>query len=313
MKKDREINNTRVQRNLSNILQHFSFYRRIILFTKKRLDLGGIYEKRDDVGLLTNRLSMTNFRNHVQDDVPKSPCIVKKEYGEGFGDEPRNIFSTDHTNSTDLIIDGDDNNQMVFPWIELEKDLQLLMNQKPAPFVSGQSTNFDHVGLTPVPSALSSAELSKKHFLSHHSSPVDSTIPSFSWSETHTVAVPDTAKPSTEGFSIGEDSNKAIRVNYLEARSPGYYQMLDKNDGIAGMLSSPSVASPLKCYRKPKACSMTRHKHWTEEEDEILRRAMAAMARKFGGTSNWSKISGKYFQSTRSETQCKNRWNNVSS
>ena len=115
------------------------------------------------------------------------------------------------------------------------------------------------------------------------------------------MADPDTAKTSTKGFSIGEDISK------------GYYQMIDKNDGIAGMSSSKSVASPLKYDRKTKACSMTRYKHWTEMEDEILRRAMAAMAHEVGGTSNWSKISGKYFHSTRSETQCKNRWNNVSS
>jgi hypothetical protein len=312
VKEDRTINITRVQRKLSNILRYFSSYRRIILFTIKRLDFGGVYEKRDDVGLLTNRLSMTNFRDRVRDDVQSYPCTVKKEYGEGFGGEPRNSFTTDHTNIMDLIIDGDDNNQMMFPWKELEKDLQILMNQKPHPIVTGSSTNFDHLGLTSVPSAPSSSELSKKYVLSHHSSPVDSTTPSFPWLETHTVVDPNSTKLSIEGFSIREGSSKAICEKYLEARGPGYYQMIDKNDGIAGLFSSPSVAPPHKYCRKSKACLMTRHKHWTEEEDEILRCAMAAMAREVDGTSNWSKISGKYFHSTRSETQCKNRWKNVS-
>jgi hypothetical protein len=51
----------------------------------------------------------------------------------------------------------------------------------------------------------------------------------------------------------------------------------------------------------------SRHKHWTEEEDAILRHAVAQ-----NGTRDWKELSKKYFQNSRSASQCKTRWKSVS-
>lgn len=70
----------------------------------------------------------------------------------------------------------------------------------------------------------------------------------------------------------------------------------------------PSTASSEKPGRQLKTTvSQTRHKHWTKDEDEILRSATLA-----SGTTNWSYISKKYFDGSRSANQCRNRWKNVS-
>jgi hypothetical protein len=58
-----------------------------------------------------------------------------------------------------------------------------------------------------------------------------------------------------------------------------------------------------------KANPMTRHKHWTIEEDEILRVALADLGNE---TVNWNKIARTHFQGVRSSAQCKSRWKNVS-
>ena len=50
----------------------------------------------------------------------------------------------------------------------------------------------------------------------------------------------------------------------------------------------------------------TWHKHWTDEEDEILRYAVAEEK-----NHKWKSIAKKYFNNTRSAEQCKSRWNNV--
>jgi hypothetical protein len=52
--------------------------------------------------------------------------------------------------------------------------------------------------------------------------------------------------------------------------------------------------------------SSTWHKHWTDEENEILRYAIAEKK-----TQKWKLIAKKYFKNTRSAEQCKHRWNNV--
>ncbi len=54
--------------------------------------------------------------------------------------------------------------------------------------------------------------------------------------------------------------------------------------------------------------SSTWHKKWTKREDAILRRAMANE----NDGDDWVRISSIYFDSTRSATQCRNRWTNVS-
>jgi hypothetical protein len=60
---------------------------------------------------------------------------------------------------------------------------------------------------------------------------------------------------------------------------------------------------------KGKANPMTKHKHWTSEEDETLRTALADHAQE---RVNWSSIARTHFQGKRSSAQCKSRWKNVS-
>lgn len=59
------------------------------------------------------------------------------------------------------------------------------------------------------------------------------------------------------------------------------------------------------------ASKITKHKHWSEEEDETLRQAMDL--EQHAETTNWTRIARYYFSNTRSASQCKNRWKNVSS
>jgi hypothetical protein len=59
------------------------------------------------------------------------------------------------------------------------------------------------------------------------------------------------------------------------------------------------------------ASKITKHKHWSEEEDETLRQAMDL--EQHVETTNWTRIARYYFSNTRSASQCKNRWKNVSS
>ena len=57
------------------------------------------------------------------------------------------------------------------------------------------------------------------------------------------------------------------------------------------------------------ASKETKHKHWTDDEDEILRLAMETERMT---STNWVKLARNYFNNVRSATQCKNRWKNVS-
>ena len=58
-----------------------------------------------------------------------------------------------------------------------------------------------------------------------------------------------------------------------------------------------------------RASKETKHKHWSEEEDEMLR---LAIANEKANSIDWIRLARKYFNNTRSATQCKNRWKNVS-
>jgi hypothetical protein len=62
--------------------------------------------------------------------------------------------------------------------------------------------------------------------------------------------------------------------------------------------------SSKKHYR---ASDLTRHKHWTDEEDYQLR---LAVEKEGGEKKDWKKIAHCYFGDTRSGTQCKVRWKN---
>jgi hypothetical protein len=59
-----------------------------------------------------------------------------------------------------------------------------------------------------------------------------------------------------------------------------------------------------------RASIETKHKHWSEEEDKTLNIAVEVEQLK---PIDWIKIARNYFNNTRSATQCKNRWKNVSS
>jgi hypothetical protein len=57
------------------------------------------------------------------------------------------------------------------------------------------------------------------------------------------------------------------------------------------------------------ASEITKHKHWTEEEDAQLKLAVANETPE-GGKHDWRAIARLYFGNTRSATQCKVRWKN---
>jgi hypothetical protein len=61
------------------------------------------------------------------------------------------------------------------------------------------------------------------------------------------------------------------------------------------------------CRSRNCASDLTRHKHWTEEEDLQLR---LAVEKEGGGKKDWKRIARSYFANTRSGTQCKVRWKN---
>ncbi|KAG7363352.1 Myb-like DNA-binding protein [Nitzschia inconspicua] len=58
-----------------------------------------------------------------------------------------------------------------------------------------------------------------------------------------------------------------------------------------------------------QASQLTRHKHWTDEEDEQLRVAVKQES-VYGEKNDWKHIAKKYFGNSRSGTQCKVRWKN---
>lgn len=58
-----------------------------------------------------------------------------------------------------------------------------------------------------------------------------------------------------------------------------------------------------------QANKLTRHKHWSEEEDEQLK--VAVKREEFVGEKHdWKRIAKLYFGNTRTGSQCKVRWNN---
>ena len=105
--------------------------------------------------------------------------------------------------------------------------------------------------------------------------------------------------------SIGDYSTRFHHFGSTSGSSPNHF--LDKN--CSNLHCFPSVASSNKCDLQLKtSVPQTRHKHWTKDEDEILRSATLA-----SGTTNWGCISRTYFNCSRSATQCRHRWQKVSS
>jgi hypothetical protein len=62
--------------------------------------------------------------------------------------------------------------------------------------------------------------------------------------------------------------------------------------------------------RSSVPANSTRHKHWSEEEDELLKYAVTSESVP-GGKHKWGWISRKYFKGNRNSTQCKVRWHHV--
>ena len=267
----------------------------------KTLGLGDFYEKnnnRDDVGLPKKYLSNARFRDDTWTHCKESRD--NEEYGlrYSFGGESPNIFSTKYLNRSGLIVDNDRDGQMAFDCNELED----FKGQKLYQSVNGSSYN--------VPPASSSSALSKKRSLPNHSSPVDLNMLYFSWLNNQTVPEHDTLKHSIRNVAIQEDSDKKKSRKDLKGGESGTSNFMSKNNGKTGRNSSKLVASKRKRrHVSIAAVSATRHKHWTEEEDEILRSAIAEQVK---DNVYWNEISRNYFRLTRSATQCKNRWKNVS-
>ena len=275
------------------------------------------------MGRLTNRLSTTNFRDHAHFDLENPLSLENKKWSivadgrggglrESFERDFSNIFSMDDTNDLGLIVNGNDDDQMIFALDELEQDLDVLANQKPQPSIGGPSTYFDHFGLASSPSGPSSSAWLKTHMLSDPSGLIASTSPSVSWLKTHAPNDPVTVKFTNAGSSLGENSDNTTREgdSAVSASVTRTNRWIGKNDAIVARLSSQAVAARRKADSKAKASvSSTRHKHWTEEEDETLR---SAMVQEGSGKIYWNEISRNHFHTTRSASQCKNRWKNVS-
>ena len=74
--------------------------------------------------------------------------------------------------------------------------------------------------------------------------------------------------------------------------------------------SAPASKKNKKIIRESlRANKETKHKHWSEGEDETLKLAVEPVQ---NGPIDWIKIARNFFNNTRSATQCKNRWRNVS-
>ena len=189
---------------------------------------------------------------------------------------------------------------MIFPWKELEKDLAILTNQNRDTAISCTSPN---------PNRLESASVFPTPTRSTLS--VDPTIRPFPWLETQTLAESSNAEFSTAGSSTRKDVGKNIQRTKLEDNIAGNMSFVDRNGRVGDRYLSKPVEAPKRADPKHKAAASrtTRHKHWSKEEDEILRSAMVAETTI---NPNWEEISSKYFNSNRSAMQCKNRWKNVS-
>ena len=285
------------------------------------------------MGCLTNRFSTTNFRDRASVDVEKPLRVESKERDimtdgrrgrlrESFYGEFSNIFSEDHMNNLGLIVNTDDHHTL-FSLDELEENFDVLANhRKPEPTIGSPSAYFDHLGLDYCLSSPSSSARLNTHASTDPSAPFASTIPSVSWLKTHAPTDPGAVKFTNAGPSLRENSGNTTREADLagSASVTRYDHWIGKNEIIvARPFSQPVVARrktgpKTKTKRKTKikaksSVSSTRHKHWTKEEDETLRNAMAQEGK---GKIYWNQISRYYFRTTRSAAQCKNRWKNVS-
>jgi len=73
--------------------------------------------------------------------------------------------------------------------------------------------------------------------------------------------------------------------------------------------SGASRSKTVSRINSNRANKDTKHKHWSDEEDETLNLAVETEQIK---PIDWMKIARTFFSNTRSATQCKNRWKNVS-
>jgi hypothetical protein len=180
------------------------------------------------------------------------------------------IFSMDNMPDLGLIVSGDGGDHTLFELDELEENLDMIVNQNPER-PDGPSSYVNHLGISFHHSGSSSSRSKNRAF----------TDPS-----NNTTCEPDVTVSAS------------VTINN---------QWIDKNEMTVIQSMFPSLASN-KADSKSSASS-TRHKHWTKEEDDTLRNAVALEGR---GRTAWKEISRKYFSKIRSGTQCKNRFKNVS-
>ena len=187
-----------------------------------------------------------------------------------YNEKNSDNFSMDNMHDLGLIVGGDDGDHMLFDLDELEENLDVIDNQNPER-PDGPSSYVNHLSMSSNPSGSTSSRSKNRAF----------TDPSNS-----TTCEPDVTVSAS------------VTINN---------QWIDKNEMAVTQSMFPSL-TPNKVDSKLSASS-TRHKHWTKEEDDTLRNAVALEG---GGRTIWKEISRKYFRKNRSGTQCKNRFNNVS-
>jgi hypothetical protein len=107
-------------------------------------------------------------------------------------------------------------------------------------------------------------------------------------------------RPSIEGTSNSVEY-------FAPSSSPGTWLNPDN------VITSPAfpLRTPTKIFNVEGnfASELTKHKHWTEEEDEQLRVAVQRETA-HGERHDWKRIAKTYFGNTRAGTQCKVRWKN---
>jgi hypothetical protein len=189
------------------------------------------------------------------------------------------IFSMDNMSDLGLIVSGDGGDHMLFDLDELEENLDVVVNQKPER-PDGPSSYVNHLGMSSNPSDSLSSRLKNRTF----------------------------SDPATSLRGCGCSNSTTCEPDLTVSASVTINnQWIDKNEMAVTQSTFPSLASNnANSKHRP---SSTRHKHWTKEEDDTLRNAVALEGR---GRTVWKEISRKYFNKIRSGTQCKNRFKNVS-
>mmetsp|Transcript_36859 Transcript_36859/g.42444 ORF Transcript_36859/g.42444 Transcript_36859/m.42444 type:complete len:477 (-) Transcript_36859:355-1785(-) len=115
------------------------------------------------------------------------------------------------------------------------------------------------------------------------------------------------AGPSAYLNHLGTSSHYSDPSSWLKNQDHAFINP-DSGTSLRGYGSDNNMTFPSLASNKADSklsASSTRHKHWTKEEDDTLRNAITQEGK---NKIHWKEISGKYFNTTRSGAQCKNRW-----